>query len=265
MTIQEIRQYCQDLSNKDSKGDGFTLLQFNNGLKFAVISRFENTWKLAQEISASEKRPLAEVIFEMGDLRHFVKREELTMGSMGSIGGIVYNYLNYPEGFRYTIGMSANNIPVAVMRYALANNKRSGVLIGNLDENPVAFEGDGHFEIIPNDVEPIVLTYLRKPATPYYDYCLSSDDLETFMPVGSRVQWSKALAQWILYDENGKLMLQEVTRDDFTDHNKVYTSQTIELDYEDTKHKEIADEVLAQLGVNLRAPEIVQYAQKPTQ
>jgi hypothetical protein len=253
MNILELYKSCQNLSNKDSKGNGFTIEMLNNELPIVSLEKFQSYWKLAQNIAASEKKDLAEVIFDLQNLSSFVAIENANDSKP--------EFIDYPADFRYSLSMVADNKPVDIRPYTEIGRFRRGFCSGNPDEKPLAFEGDGKFEMIPNDLKNIRLTYLRAPATPYYDFCLSADDLEIFMPEGSYVKYSLNMLEiFILYDSDGVLIESNVFREDF-DILVRYNSKTIELDWPDVVHPQIANSVLERLGVNLRSPEIVQWTQ----
>ena len=253
MTIDEGYRYCQDLSNKDSKGNGFSLQQFNNELKFVTTEKFQSYWKLAQNIAASQKKELAAVIFEMQDLSAFVKDAGVSFPA----GTVFYTY---PSDFRYTLGLILDDKPAEIRPYTQIGRFRRGVLNGNPLETPLAFEGSGRFEFIPNNIVDITLTYLRIPATPYYDYCLSSDDLEIFMPVGSYIDYVAVLGQYVLYTSSGSALEFNVTRDDL--HTALrYTSKTVELDWPDTVHAQIFNSIFEKLSVTMRNEHGMQFAQ----
>jgi len=213
-------------------------------------------------MAVSEKRPLSEVIFSMGDLRSFIAIDALLSKAVGNINPTFTTVsVSYPPDYRYWLSMIANNIPVTIKPYSEIGTYRGGIVNGNPDESPVAFEGPSGFEIIPNDLDNISLTYLRNPAVPCYDYCISNDDLPIFMPVGSYIRGSMVLYIFILYDINGNVLAKDVMKEGLMHITDTYASKTVELDWTDTMHESIALSILEKMGVNMRSPEIVQFTQ----
>lgn len=261
MIINEFFKYCRTISNKDSAGDGFAPDQFNGQVKIVSIEKFQSYWKLVESIAKSDKKDMATVIFELQDLSVFITVAELFLeyGTEGGGNTTVAN-ANYPPDFRYTLGMMVDNKPADFKSYTEISKYRRGLLNGNPDDRPQVFEGSGKYEFIPNDVAQATLTYLRIPATPYYDWCLNEDDVEVFIPVGGKITYSHQLQKYVLYDAGGLLVATGVIRDDLT-VGVTYQSKSVNLDWPDTIHLQLANSVLEKLGVNLRSPEIVQFAQ----
>jgi hypothetical protein len=260
MTIREFVQYCRDVSNKDENGNGFDIDQFNVQIKVVNVEKFQSYWKLAEDMAAAQKEALSAIIFRLQELSDFIEPiYDLTLVS--EVGPVYsFRFAAFPSDYRYFMGMIIDDKPADLRPYTEINKFRRGLLNGDPDGRPLVFEGPGMFEFIPNDVKGATLTYLRIPKTPYYDWCLDSNDNEVFMPVGSYVQWNPSLKVFCLFDENGSLMVTSVSRDDFSKLS-TYTSKTQELEWEDTMHVHMANAVLEKLGVNLRSPEIVQWTE----
>lgn len=264
MTIQEFYKHLQNLSNKDSKGNAFTIDMLNIEVKITVINKFQEYVKLAQNAAISQNKELADVIFDMQNLSSFVKLEDLIITNQGTLAGVSVCYADYPRDFGYSISFIADNKPGDIKPYSQISRYRRNTLC-NPDDKPLAFEGDGRYEFIPNDVSIVGLTYLRMPAEPYYDWCFGPGDLEIFMPVGSYVRCKTGkVNHFRLYNANGTVLESEVSRSDF-DEAVIYYSKTVELDWPSTSHEQLANDVLQKLAVNLRSPEMVQYTQSKEQ
>ncbi|GEM_PF-3810996 len=262
MTIKEIYQYCEDLANKDQKGNAFGPDQFNNTMNFVSLELFQGFFKMAQEVAVEKGVPLSEVIFSMNDLRTFIAIVSIPSVNVFPIDNTFVSVVApYPANYRYWLSLMANNVPVEIRPYSEISNYRGGMLNVNPDEHPLAFEGGGGFEIIPNDLQKISMTYLRKPAVPFYDFCTTSDDLKIFMPVGSKIRYLGPTDYFVLYDKNGDVICLDVYKEGIANPSDTYLSRTVELDWTDTMHPDIAMSVLEKMGINLREPGIVQWTQ----
>ena len=265
MTIDSIYQYVQAISNKDVAGNAFSPGQFNNLLEFENIELFQTHFQKAKALAAKEEVPLSDVLFNTSDLRNFIAEDVPAALSQVAAGGLTRVRMSYPTNFEYPISLIADNKPVDIKSTTALTRIRSGVLNQNFNEHPVAVQLDGVFELYPNDLTTLLLTYLKTPTTPYYDYCLSVDsDAEVFMPVGSYVVYVPAQGQYNLYASDDSIIQEDVTHTYFDNSvpnsGVTYTSVTAELEWNETQHITIANRILEKLGVNLRSPEVTQYA-----
>lgn len=264
MTINELYRYVLDVSNKDTQGLTFSPAQFNNILSFVNTELFQ---KVFEQVEASARQggyKLSDMIFQTADLKNFIDTQELITGTIRTYGSWTINELDYPVGYKYPLAAMNGTQNVSIWSASKLAKARTSVLNQNFNEHPVAIEKDGCFEIIPGTISSIVLTFLRAPAAPYYDWCLSEYDEEIFMPVGSYIQYSAILDYYSLYEANSTLIERNVTHDSIgtltPNPAAIYTSLTTELEWDELKHTVLANRVLEKLGVNLRAPEVTQYA-----
>jgi len=265
MTLDAIYQYVRDVSNKDVAGNAFSPDQFNNLLEFENLELFQTHFQKAKALAAKNEIPLADVLFDSSDLRNFIAESTIDTGAINTAGGLSRMRRTYPTDFEYPISLIADNKPVDIKSAMELTRIRSGVLNQNFNEHPVAVQIDGAFELYPNNLTTLLLIYLKTPTTPYYDYCLGvTSDTEIFMPVGSRVVYTLPHAQYNLYNSLGVLLEWNVTHSYFNNSfptgGDTYTSLTVELEWDDLQHMIIANRILEKLGVNLRAPEVTQYA-----
>lgn len=263
MTINEIYQYCQDVANKDMKGLAFTFGQFNNLIAFENIDLFQKAFTQAQALAKEKRVDLAEAIWSVSDLRNFIKTESLSPRT-GLVGSLSVGRANYPSDFQYPIALMGDYRNVEILSISQLGRVRSGVLGRDLSTSPVAFCIDGAFEYYPNDLAVLALTYLKTPNEPYCDFCVSADDLPVFMPEDSYIVYIAPKGQYCLYESDGTLIEAGVTHTYFEgtapSPSVSYTSLTTELEWDATRHIEIANRILEKVGVNMRSPEVTQYA-----
>ena len=78
MTIQDFIRYVYDLARKDGKGNVVSPQAIVNWLTFVMLDDFNNL--LTQALTLAEQRQvaLANVIFDVKDLRQFVKTDVIS-------------------------------------------------------------------------------------------------------------------------------------------------------------------------------------------
>lgn len=263
MTIVELFQFCQNIVNKDVHGMPFGIDQFNNILSFVNLSLYQDSYATSKTVAEQGGEKLSQVLFKNNDLRNFVKNGLITI-STTTIGGLTIGRSPYPADMEYPMMLWASGKDVEIVSAYQLGRIRSSVINRDFSEHPVAIETDGYFEIYPNDLTGLLLTYLKRPTTPYLDYCLDTNDVPVYMGVGSYIVYNLSLGYYNLYNADSTLAKANVTHDYFTGSAPsplvTYTSLTSELEWADTKHTHLANMILERMGVNLRAPEVAQWA-----
>jgi hypothetical protein len=268
MTISEVFQYCQDVANKDVHGMPFGPDQFNNFIKFVNLELFQDAFAQSKVVSEQGGAKLSAVIFDTNDLKNFIKTAVLT-ASTNTVGNLTVGRSAYPTDMEYPMMIWSNGKDVEIVSVYKLGRIRSSVINRDFSERPVAVQTDGYFEYYPNDATDLLLTYLKQPSVPYYDYCYDENDIPVFMPVGSQIRYSLVTGYYSLYqyqdaEPHLTLIQHNVTHPYFYNlaptPSVIYYSLTIELEWDQTKHLYIAHKVLERMGINLRSPEVAQYA-----
>lgn len=270
MNIYQTYQYLLDVINKDQRGRAFSIGQLNNMLPFESIALFQYYVAKAEQMAAQGQKELSQAIYEMADLSNFIETKLLEGYSQAPYGSIIIGRVNSPDDFQYSIALTTGNQPVEVVSIQTLQKYRRGVVHEDLAENPIAFIGNHNLEFLPNNLDDMVLTYLRTPAEPYLDYCVDDDDMEVFMPVGYYILYVYATLSLNLYDGTGKLVRLGVSHPFFDGYvppvNPVaYTSKTVEIEWDEVKWTVLADRILFKMGINQRDPLVIQSAAKMTQ
>jgi hypothetical protein len=270
MNIYQTYKHLLDVINKDQRGRAFSIDQYNNMLPFENIALFQYYVTKAEQIAAQGQKELSQVIYEMANLSNFIETEELVGYSQAPYGSILIGRVNTPDNFQYSIALTSGNQPVEVVSIQTLQKYRRGVVHEDLAENPVAFIGNHVLEFLPNDLDSMVLTYLRTPVEPYLDYCVDADDMEVFMPAGYYIIYVYGTLSLNLYDDKGKLVRLGVTHPFFEGYvppvnPTAYTSKTVEIEWDEVKWTVLADRILFKMGLNQRDPLVIQTAAKMTQ
>ena len=254
MSISSFIQYVLDLARKEGKGNVISPASIINWLNYVMLDDFNNL--LTQALTLAEQRQvkLANVIFDIKDLRQFVETETLTTHTI-TTGMILREWAGLPDDFKYELGCTSGMIDVELLSYTLLPKYRGSVINGNPAESPKGFVGGGHIEFIPNDLTDLALVYLRTPAKPYYDFCMDRLDNEIFMPAGSVISPTQVTDHFSLATATGVGLNPDVIRDGLIwDPNiqHAYDSKTIELDWDEINHVRFANMVAHKLGINLK-------------
>lgn len=279
MTIDKIYSYVLDLWRKDHKGVVLPPAVFNNWIQFVSLGMYDEIFTQAESLAAQGNVDMSEVIFKMTVLGNFISDVALVPTS-GSVGGLNIAYVITPTNCKYPLGLQSvlplnNGVSrVVELRSPVLKTKyRGSALNGDIANVPVGFVENGRIEFIPNDLTDFILTYLRTPAVPYFDFCVSSSDQLVFMPVGSYINNEPfptvtpgpgedpppspdfpVGTTLNLYQRVGAfgstLIASDVIKEGIT--TAIYWSITSELDWDETQHMKIANLVAEKLGINLR-------------
>ena len=198
MTIDSVYRFDLDLYRKDHKGVVLPPDVFNNWIQFVSLNMFNGVVTQAESLAAQGNMDIADVIFKMTILGNFIKDLPIDV-SQGTIGNITVLLADIPPDCKLTLGMTVNGEIITKKSPVMKAKYRGSVLNGDLSNNPVYFVQDGKIEFLRNDLSTtgsngIILIYLRHPAVPYFDFCMSSSDQIIFMPAGSYIAAAASVA-----------------------------------------------------------------------
>jgi len=255
MTIDSFIRYVYDLARKDGKGNVVSPQAIVNWLTYVMLDDFNSLLTQALTLAEQKQVALANVIFDIKDLRQFVKTDTLILAGY-TVGGINQAKATLPADFKYELGCTANMVNVDLLSSTLLPKYRGSVLNSNPEESPKGFVGGGYIEFLPNDTGDCVLVYLRTPAKPYYDFCVDADDLEIFMPTGSYIEW--VLNHYRLVAADGSVISNNNVTHPSATTTAPYYSLSVDLDWDETNHVRFANVVAHKLGINLKNPILTQ-------
>lgn len=121
------------------------------------------------------------------------------------------------------------------------------------EKYPLAKIQGGEVHVRPKTVNHIKFSYLRKPETPYMDYCIDATNPArvVYMPTGSEVVGGELKQGGTVLESN------VLTKDGETG---TYQSQTVEIEWPEQVHWKLVYLVLQKAGVNLSEQLVLQYA-----
>jgi len=248
MTLQTFLDYINFITNKDPIGETLTPEQYNTLLPYVNYKYYKRLYGLPDDYQVSA--PFSKVAWELTQnvtdslstfkvLRDY-KNNPLMLDSNGRA--------NYPSDYFH----------VSSMRYKKLTNANCGVderwsdieivfdnqLGGRLSnsitnptkDNPICCFYNTYIQFYPTDIQSVEFTYLRKPATPIYDYYIDTTTEEQIYLAPGETSPS--------------------TGADPANH----LSTSVEFEWTDSDIVDLAQIMLKELGINLRSEELQTFA-----
>lgn len=264
MTLGVLLDKINYYSAKDKRGKTFKITEFNTLLPTVQDALYaEELGKLL----VGDVQNIPESRLSISPLRVFKYQQSYTVDDGNA--AIPTDYVRY-------ISVSNDYHEVTVVTESEYNKRRTSVYRRPIIR-PFCYFTATDIVPCPTNLGQLTLQYLRKPTTPYYDYCQDADTLnEIFMPVGSFIAYDTGTSQYILYDPSTATTLNDnVTKDGVvyvapsapvsggggTLSDALYTSLTVELQWEDIYHDQFVLAMLALVGINIDKAELTQYAE----
>jgi len=287
MNLERAYNLINYIISKENSGGAFPLNRYNDLLVLANYDHFNSELKKIDGIN--DLSPIEDVVISITPLRPFVKTSVLTKNALTGFATLPTDYVRWMSlsceylSYLYTGGTN----PVSSARRGVRNVKMLSFdnyirsqsdVATRADINPFgAFANAGLF-ITPYDAYNVVLWYLRKPVSPYFDYCQNPTTmLPIYMPAGSHVSFLNIapgddgggggdpidvpIPEYpSLYDANNTLLVANVYKQQVVSPTSIYNSQTVELEWDENQHNMIIGRILSYVGINLSEPVITQYA-----
>jgi len=229
MTLCEMISLVRFISNKSQRGNAYTPADFNLSLKdvnLKLLSEYLKGWSPGMPIPS----------------------EILKFVTHVPAGTLVTGVYTLPADFRIltdrTLACQISSktrqvdlMPASEARILRAHGFRS------LGHQPVGVIEGSTITVYPTNATELQLSYIRIPVTPIYDYYMDQYGTEVCMAAST----THALGT----GEIGSLGQTSGT----------VSSLTVELEWDDYVHPQIAIRILEKLGVSLRESDIIQYSQ----
>jgi len=190
---------------------------------------------------------------------HLFKKEH-TFAATTSTGEVTN-----PADFEYLFSMKAKY--KGMMRdIKESSNEEMTNILGSLvdtilEQNPRAVRLAVGYKIYPYDVgkapDFVTMTYLRKPATPFFDWCIdNSRGIAVYMPVGSNIHLNDGLIPCLYV--GGVEKLQNVSHPSYNNVG-TYNSLSVELEWPARVHHKIYNRILAAMGITMGDKVLADY------
>jgi len=255
MTLETLYNLIGHYTSKHYSGQTLT-----PELLTTVLAK-ENTelfYGIFREIKISMeqgKKSLSEAVSQIGGLEPFLVY--VVDGAVSSgVLDLEDDYFYYDVFYLQPLKSGGLSRPVEVVLEADAQRLKTSMLSRDLTERPIAvIDSKDTVKFTPTVDSVCNYSYLREPATPFYDYCISvTTNVQVYMPVGSKVV--SALAGYDLQDSVGNVL--EYNVEHLTATAFPYTSQTVELEWKDTEIIRMLKSILLGEGISLRDSDLFQ-------
>lgn len=250
MTLEEIRRYCNSMADKDRSGKTLTEQQFNDYINVVNIEVFNEEYSMLAQLSSERGIPMNQLLFTETALKEFKVYDVYVTITSGE-GTIPSDYKHYLSLYT-TVGVKR---PIDIVSDYDFNVVKNSIHISNPDEHPVAVIYDDKIKIIPSSILPIggisvayrvMFNYLKTPITPHYDFCMiTSSRVIVYMPVNSYLSGTTLYA-----DDTMAVTLQ--TGVEHLTATLPHTSDSVEFEWREDVHPQLAKRVLIKMGVSLK-------------
>jgi hypothetical protein len=260
MNNGDIFKYILFLANKDTTGNSISPVEFNQALVVANLKFLKKKIGISEEYRVGQPIPrqsseVTQVITDdilpfkihMGD----PNTPELVIDSNG--------YATIPTDFFYPHALSYKYFPnndcsgdYDPEKIDVLTDQQWDDIAGSSIRRPTLkypacnFQ-NGVIRFLPKNLQRANFVYIRNPLTPVYDYYINADLEYVYMLPGT--------VHTLLTGEEGSLGQTTGT----------VQSLSVELEWNDINKIDISSIILSFLGINVREPQLQQYAEMSKQ
>lgn len=251
MTLEQLFDYIDIKTNKNQSGKTLTADNRNTLLLTSNIEQFKRKYGLPEEFVPGRALPSQyweAVQQNTDDLHRFkvaldglvnpvFKFDKNGVAQLPS-DYVHHSSLNHNMALVAKCKTSMRMRPIEIMKDNQWGSRVGSVLKKPTFKNPIAKIQDNYIQVAPVGITMAHFTYLRLPNTPFYDYNII-DDTEVYLPPGG------------VHD--GSVLPASTP------------SRSVELEWPEDNHVDIANIILSAIGVNLREGVVYQDAEKHKQ
>jgi len=249
MNLRQILDFINFTANKVQEGNTMSKDQFNTLLVTYNDRMFEDEFAAVEVQAKSQGLMVYDLLYNYSSLRPF--RVRLGIATNGGAAPLPSNYKHY---ITFIGKYGSQERDIEVVSEAVMNIRRTSILESPASIKPYVCIYDTEMVFKPKDIgvapNGIEMVYLRKPLTPFYDTCISeSSGLEVYMPALSQIR-----AAGLIYN-----LYESATSGVILESNVVsptgvypYTSQTVELEWDEKMQQQLINHLLYTFGVNTR-------------
>jgi len=239
LNLGEIWDYVNFLLRKEKEGRTLTPKQYNDLLKVVSLEVFQSLWTEYEENQGSTD-----------SMVRFAIETALTMSGTLST--------DFPTDYYHITGLRDGDINIDIVTQLEWDSILNDPVLKPTASSPRAklrtISSVKQIEINPAPSTAANLTHLRRPVTPFFDYCIDdSTDEIIYMEVGWLITAGNALE-----DGSSNVIAAAVTHPDSP--ALPYTSVSVEFDYEDEDTNKAKTLILEKVSLSNKQTDKHAYA-----
>jgi hypothetical protein len=262
MKLNILLDYLNFVSAKETEGESMPPKQFNVVLESINIEAFDREIEVIRAILETENVSLKNLVEKNLKLRPFFKEG---YGPVLPSPGLI----SFPDDFSMFLGLSVKDTitgvykvvePISHKEYL---RRQQGVIVRSF-ELPISIYNDNQIEVRGKDFDAYILYYVKVPVKPYFDYCIDVGlSKYVYMNVGDYIELNSVTTQYELKNSGGTVLNDNVIHTFYTSGGTgIYTSISVELEWEEKDHMFFARQMLIKMGINLRDQQLQRYAEQ---
>ena len=257
MTLQEILNFVNYVANKEQQGLSLSPEQYNSLLIGFNVQLFQSEIDAVEVAAKQAGTPVYRLFSGVSSLRPFRKFANLTTDVSG-VAPLPTDYVHYMS---LTSLFNGTYRDIDVITEEDMANRRTSLMETPLSIKPACTMYGTSAKFYPSTVGHapnglVELSYIKKPSSPYYDYCVQKDTgVVVYMPVGSVLRYLGS-AVWRLEEAGGTIIASNVY---YYLANPNQVSKTVELEWDERFHPVFIRLLLDAMGLNLDQEKLRTY------
>lgn len=261
MTLREILDFVNFNANKSQEGNSMSADEFNTLLATFNVQMFENEFAAVEMQANAQGVSVYDLLYTHSSLRPF--RVKTPISTSVGVAALPTNYSHY---ISFIAKFGVQERIINVVSENTLNIRRTSLAESDPSISPIVVIYSDSMQFLPKTLgvaHAIEMTYLKEPNTPFYDECTAIESgLRVYMPAGSTITAGPFTPDVPnLYSATGTLIQEKVEHPMWTNSSyaegggiQVYTSKTVELEWDKRMQLAMIQHLLGALGVNMRTP-----------
>lgn len=260
MKLDKILVFINFIANKRQRGSQIVPEQFNALLDAYNSELFNEEWETVQLKAKAAGATVYDIVMNASPLHLFKK--EYVFPSTSASGEVAF-----PSDLEFMFPSVKAKYNGSIRGIDEVSNEEMTALLGGmvgsvLEINPKLVRMANGIKVYPynvgRDPDFITMTYLRRPATPYYDYCAdNTKGISVYMPVGSQIRYSDADVPCLYLDD--VLLADNVSHISYTPGGVPYDSVSVEIEWPERVQSKIIGRIMLAMGITMGSKELVDY------
>lgn len=197
INVGQVYDRLQNAINKDKSGRVYQVSQLNNDLQFVLYSYLKTKYGLPENPQAPQYYEIVQKITDDLSILRVWLGGEKPMVALDASGKFPKpkDYW-HPSRMSFVTYIRDREVykRIDITTDDEFGSRLASPLMKPTRKNPIACIYTNYIQVYPKDLQYIHFVYLRKPATPFYDYDIINDE-PVFLPAGERHVNSSVMPQ----------------------------------------------------------------------